>query len=171
MTKLRLPLVTDPTDEVRDLFARTKLRDGQPYNVMRALAHNPMILQRVNALGGVYATHSKLPLRDREIVILRAAARSRCDYQLSAHAPVARSAGLGDDEVGTIVAGGQLVDAHDNALLALADELHSSDNVSDPTWAALSADWGPTDLVELVTLVGFYRLLAGFLNTMRVPPD
>jgi 4-carboxymuconolactone decarboxylase len=167
----RLPLVTEPTDEVREYFAKTKLRDGHPYNVMRALAHHPMVLQRLNALGGVYATHSTIPLRVREIVVLRVAGRAGCGYQLAAHAPVARSAGLDEREVERIVGGGQLDDPGEQALLALADELHSSDDVSDATWAVLSADWGPADLVELVTLAGFYRLLAGFLNVMRVPVD
>ena len=171
MTTPRLPLVTNPTDEVRDLFAVTKLRDGHPYNVMRALAHHPMVLQRVNALGGVYATHSTIPLRAREIVVLRVAARAGCEYQLAAHADVARSAGLTEGQVAAITGGGKLEDPSEAALLALADEMHASDDVSDATWAALTADWGPGDLVEFVTLVGFYRLLAGFLNVMRVPVD
>ena len=54
------------------------------------------------------------------------------------------------------------------ALIALADELCADDCVSDITWTALRARWDDAELVELVALAGFYRMVSGFLNTLGV---
>lgn len=167
----RLPLVFEPSEEVRQILQNTALHDGEPYNIMRMLAHNPRILKRANVLGGAYAAHGSIPVRAREIVILRVASHTKCDYELAQHEPVARAAGLLDDEIDTVLAGGVLDAAIDRTLLAMTDELLQDDRVSPGTWSALSGDWSPSELVELVTMVGFYRLLAGFLNSFEVPID
>jgi alkylhydroperoxidase family enzyme len=56
-------------------------------------------------------------------------------------------------------------------LVALADELCATNNVSDATWAALAARWSDAELVELVALAGFYRMVSGFLNATGVELD
>jgi hypothetical protein len=40
--------------------------------------------------------------------------------------------------------------------------------VSDELWAALAARWSPPQLLELLVVAGWYRLLAGVLNAARV---
>ena len=49
--------------------------------------------------------------------------------------------------------------------------LPNSDDLTDATWSAAAAEWGEEDLIELILLVGNYRMLAGFLNAARVEPD
>jgi 4-carboxymuconolactone decarboxylase len=43
--------------------------------------------------------------------------------------------------------------------------------LNDTTFAALCRRWSDGELVELVALVGFYRMVSGFLNTMGVEPE
>ena len=43
--------------------------------------------------------------------------------------------------------------------------------MGDATWAALRGRWNEAELVELVAMAGFYRMVSGFLNTMGVPLD
>jgi 4-carboxymuconolactone decarboxylase len=43
--------------------------------------------------------------------------------------------------------------------------------VSDDTWAALSTRWSDAELVELLVVAGFYRLVSGFLNSAGVELD
>ena len=59
----------------------------------------------------------------------------------------------------------------DRALLALADELADDDCVSDATWARLAERWDDAELVELLVLAGFYRMVSGFLNSAGVQLD
>jgi alkylhydroperoxidase family enzyme len=56
-------------------------------------------------------------------------------------------------------------------LIALADEICADDCASDATFAALQGRWSDAELVELVALVGFYRMVSGFLNTLGVEPE
>ena len=165
----RLPLVTDPSEEVRQTLEKTLVRGGAPLNVFRMLAHNPRILKRFNVLGGAYLTKGALPPRVREIVVLRTAWNARCAYELGQHTLIARDAGLRDEEIASIASAAPRLPGDEALLIALADELFADDRVSDATWAALAERWAPSELVELVTMVGFYRMLAGFLNTFDVP--
>ena len=55
--------------------------------------------------------------------------------------------------------------------VTVTDELCSGDDLTDATWSAAAAEWGEEDLIELILLVGNYRMLAGFLNAARVAPD
>ncbi len=59
----------------------------------------------------------------------------------------------------------------DRALIALADELSDDDAVSDGTWATLARRWDEGQLVELLLLAGYYRMVSGFLNGVGAALD
>jgi acyl-CoA reductase-like NAD-dependent aldehyde dehydrogenase len=63
------------------------------------------------------------------------------------------------------------IDTRRAALIAMADELAADDCVTDATWAVLAARWGAAELVELLVVAGFYRLVSGFLNSAGVQLD
>jgi len=60
---------------------------------------------------------------------------------------------------------------HEQPLCAAADELHSSSQLSDQTWAALRAVLSDEQLVELPMLVGNYVMVSYLLNALRVAND
>jgi alkylhydroperoxidase family enzyme len=53
----------------------------------------------------------------------------------------------------------------------MADDLSADDCVSDATWATLATRWSDAELVELLVVAGFYRLVSGFLNSAGVQLD
>ena len=59
----------------------------------------------------------------------------------------------------------------DRALIAMADELCAHDCVGDSTWAALAERYTEEQLVELLMLAGYYRMISGFLNSAGVQLD
>ena len=59
-------------------------------------------------------------------------------------------------------------DSDDATLVALVDELCDEDIVSEVTWQALRTRWNDAQLLELLVLVGFYRLVSGMLNSVGV---
>lgn len=147
--------------------------DGRPLNIFGVLGHHPKLLKRFNLLGGFLLNKGLLPERERELVILRVGANARAVYEFGQHTVIGRRCGLSDDE---IVALTKSPDAHgwsddDRALIALADELAADDCVGDATWATLSARWSEAELVELLIVAGFYRLVSGFLNSAGVQLD
>jgi alkylhydroperoxidase family enzyme len=110
-----------------------------------------------------------LPAREREIVILRTGFRAGSEYEFGQHTRIGRDAGLTDAEIARLAdAGhGDWNDA-DRALVDMVDELCADDVVSDPTWQRLAQHWDEAQLLELLVLAGYYRLVSGFLNSVGV---
>lgn len=143
--------------------------DGHPLNIFGTLAHHPLLLKRYIALGGVFLRFGLLPARERELVILRTGWRTGCEYEFGQHTPLGLAAGLTGEEVARVTRPGlEGWSPGDAALLELVDDLHRSDRASDATWARLAGRWSEPELVELLALVGFYRMTAGFLNSAGV---
>lgn len=165
----RIAPVTEPDEEQAALLAKTLLtKDGRPLNLFATLAHNPLLLKRFNALGGFFLRHGELPARERELVILRVAARTGSVYEHAQHVAIGEQVGLSRDEIDR--AGGPL-DAwgeQDRTLLRFVDEMVDSDGAGVTTWEALGEHYSDVQLLELALLVGFYRMLAAFLVVVGV---
>ncbi len=165
----RIAPVTEPDDEQAALLSKTLLtKDGRPLNLFATLAHNPLLLKRFNALGGFFLRHGELPARERELVILRVAARTGSDYEHAQHVIVSEQVGLSRDEIDR--AGGPLETwgDDDRTLLRFVDEMIDSDGAEVMTWGSLGERYSDVQMLELSLLVGFYRMLAGFLVVVGV---
>jgi alkylhydroperoxidase family enzyme len=163
-----------PDPDLADVLGKTSAAfDGRPLNIFGTLAHQPRLLKRFNALGGAFLAHGLLPAREREIVILRAGWNCRSVYEFGQHTLLGRAAGLTDEEISALATTRAVHrwSADDEALIALADEICGDDCAGDATFDALRRRWNDAELVELVALVGFYRMVSGFLNTMGVEPE
>jgi alkylhydroperoxidase family enzyme len=164
----------DVTDaELRDTLAGALTHDGRPLNIFGVLGHHPKLLKRFNLLGGFILNKGLIPERERELVILRVGWNARAVYEFGQHTVIGQRCGLTDDEIAALTSS---PDDHewspdDRALIALADDLHDDDCVSDDTWRALAARWSEAELVELLVVAGFYRLVSGFLNSAGVQLD
>ena len=75
-------------------------------------------------------------------------------------------------EVSRVEAGGlDGGEGTDRILLRATDELLATDDLADGTWTALRAAYDERRAIEIVMLVGHYRMLATALRTLRVQPD
>jgi alkylhydroperoxidase family enzyme len=147
--------------------------DGRPLNIFGVLAHHPKLLKRFNLLGGFILNKGLVPERERELVILRVGWNAQAVYEFGQHTVIGLRCGLTQDEIDALTKapGDHDWSADDRALIALADDLAADDCVSDATWAALTGRWGDAELVELLIVAGFYRLVSGFLNSAGVQLD
>jgi AhpD family alkylhydroperoxidase len=170
----RIAPVADPDDDQRARLAKTPhTEQGRPVNLFATLAHRPRLMARVNALGGCLALDCELRARERELVILRAAANAGCSYEIGHHRISGRRAGLTAEETEAAVSPGS--EHHwstsDRVLLNVVDELAESADVSDASWEALDGELDQGSRIDLLILAGFYRMIAGFLNGARVELD
>ena len=138
-------------------------------NIFRTLARNERLSKGFLQLGGHLLGGGVLPVREREIVILRTGFRSGSEYEFGQHTRIGSKGGLTEEEIDRLAdsASGQW-NPNDAALVALVDELCDEDFVSDATWQALSTRWTDAELLELLVLTGFYRLVSGMLNSVGV---
>lgn len=140
-----------------------------PLNIFRTLAHHPRLLDRFNRFGGFLLYKGLLPERERELVILRTGFRCASVYEFGQHTRIGTGAGLTAVEISRLAteetAGWN---AADGDLVSMVDELCATNTVTDATWSALAARWSEPQLLELVVVAGFYRLVSGFLNSVGV---
>ena len=141
-------------------------------NIFKTIGRHPKMLDGIGRLGGFLLSGVGLPPRERELVILRTGWRSGSVYEWGQHVVIGRREGVTDEELRRLRTPGLAgwSDA-DRPLIAFVDELCQTNDVSDATWTALAARFTPEQLIELVVLGGFYRLIAGTLNTLRVELD
>ncbi len=168
------PIEADDVDgELAEILAGSLTRDGRPLNIFGVLGRHPKLLKRFNLLGGFLLNKGLLPERERELVILRVGWNAQAKYEFGQHTVIGRRSGITDDEIVAVTKdpGAHPWSDDDLALLALADELCDDDCVSDATWHALASRWSDAELVELLVVAGFYRLVSGFLNSTGVELD
>lgn len=100
------------------------------------------------------------------------AATCGSDYELTQHRRIGRRSGLSAEEIARVEADGlDGWSGSDRVLLAVADELLAAEDVADETWATLRREYDERVAIELVMLVGHYRMLATALRALRVRPD
>ena len=163
--------MTDVDGELAETLAGALTHDGTPLNIFGVLGRHPKLLKRFNLLGGYLLNKGLVPDREREIVILRVGWNARAKYEFGQHTIIGKRVGLTDDEIAALTRDDGDWSDDDTALIALADDLHRDDCVTDETWDALSARWSDEQLVELLVVAGFYRLVSGFLNSAGVQLD
>ena len=155
-----------PEEQVRELLGER----GRPLNIFLTLAKHEPLFAAFGQLGGyLLGRQATVPRRERELVILRVGWRSGSAYEFGQHTVIGKQVGLTDDEINRLAAEPLAGWADDDAtLLAMADELCADNDVSDQTWAGLAARWSEQQLLELLILAGFYRLVSGFLRSVGV---
>jgi len=146
---------------------------GEVRGPFLALIHHPELAQRLQQLGEQLRWGAKLPPRLVELAVLVTARRWTCQHEWFIHEKLARKAGLAD-EIIVFVSQNKIpsMDADAAAVHAFCTEAHASGRVSDATFSDAKERFGLEGALELLTLCGYYSLMAMVLNTAGFPlPD
>ncbi len=165
------PLPADQWDDtVKDIMSRF---DGEPLNIFKTMANHPELMKRWLVFANHILGKSTLPVRERELAILRIGYLCRSGYEWGQHVLIARRAKITDDEIRSIKVGPDAKgwsDA-DRLLLKATDELHADAHVSDATWKGLAKHFDTRQLMDIVFTVGQYNLVSMALNSFGVQAD
>ncbi len=140
-------------------------------NVIGTLVRHEDLLKAWLGLAQQLLFSDRVSPRDRELVVLRVALRTDCEYEWANHVQSAMGAGTTVDEILSLSRASAAWTDPDAALLRAVDELCADDCVSDATWTALAATRDDLQLIEILCLIGYYRMNAGLLNSMGVQPE
>jgi alkylhydroperoxidase family enzyme len=149
----------------------TIMRGAPPLMLFRVIAGNSRAWDKFRA-GGLL-DRGALSLREREIVIDRTCALTRCEYEWGVHiAFFAKAAELTDEQVGATVHG--KADATcwspaEQSLIAAVDALHHRATWTDQEFAALSSHYDEAKIFEIILLCGFYRTVSYVANGLALP--
>jgi 4-carboxymuconolactone decarboxylase len=138
--------------------------DGALRGPFDAMLLAPAVGSALQELGAVLRFRTTLAPRHREIATLTVAHLCASRYEWEAHSVHGRAAGLSQDEIESLRTPSPVLadDAEEivvQATRALLEKGPLPDDVSTDATRLLGAD----QLFELVTLVGYYRLLAAVL--------
>lgn len=115
--------------------------------------------------------HTSLSQRTRQVVILTVGAVWQAPYELYAHSAVGRRAGLADDAVRTLAAGGLPEQLSDDEVVAhrVARALSVEHHVEDALYREAENRFGPTGVADIVMLTGIYHTVCAILNVFAIP--
>ncbi len=147
--------------------------DPANFEVIGVLVRHPELAKVFLRFNGLLLQRTSLSARLRELVILRVALHDRSAFEWAEHVKAARDAGITDSEVEALVRGGDGFEGDDRSALDATDELIGSGRLTPDSWSRIDADLGTHAAMELVFLVGTYRMLATAFATwgLTPPPD
>jgi len=147
------------------------MRGAPPLMLFSVFANNARAWEKFRA--GSLLDRGPLSLREREIVIDRTCALTKCEYEWGVHvATFATAAHLTEEQIRATVLG----DANsvcwspaERALIAAVDALHHRATLSADEFAALAAHYEDAKIFEIILLCGFYRTVSYLANGLDLP--
>lgn len=140
-------------------------------NFFKVLVQHPQLFGSYTPFAMQLGTRTILPVRDKEVIILRTSALCHETYELAHHLYIAREAGMTDAEIAAAQAGGEGLSPFEQLLIRAVEDLVGNYCISDEIWAALAEHYTTQQLIELVFMVANYTLLAMVNNSLDIRPE
>ncbi|GAC1602874.1 MAG: hypothetical protein NVS3B21_31160 [Acidimicrobiales bacterium] len=157
------------------LLARPYYATGDPGAIVAALAHVPELLEAALPFIGMVLGPSAIPVRTKELVIVRTSAEAGCQFCIDAHSVVALDSGLSVAEVralrGERTIASTFLDPGERALLEWVDVVTLPGPVRPgDRWAALEY-FKDHELVELTVVAAATLMLNRFCTALNLSTD
>jgi 4-carboxymuconolactone decarboxylase len=153
---------------------REALGGWEELSFTQVLLRHPRMYRSFVPHMGALVNQTELPVRDRQIVILRMLTLCGDTYETAHHLVISREVGLSEPEIDAALAGaGPRLSGSEHALLRATEELHRDQCIGDETWAALGAAYTLEQRMELVFLAGCFQTVAMLTKTfgIELEPD
>lgn len=154
-------------DKVVERF-RSTAPDAPPVpSAIATMLHHPALAGPWLAYNNVLLWSPALTHRQRELMVLRVAWRTRSEYEWVQHVRLSGRYEVTAEDVEAIAAGAasDRWTPLERDLLDATDQLLDRSRIEDDTWARLAAQFDERQLVELVFVVGTYTCLAMAFNS------
>jgi AhpD family alkylhydroperoxidase len=171
----RVPLIEEhASPDIAALSAKIRgARGGQLHEFYRALLHTPGLASAWFDFNNAVRFQTRLDDRIRELVIMRVAVLTGCDYVFEVHkAQYAKPAGVTPEEVEALRerSASPLFDGRDSALLAYVDAMSRDVEVADAVFRRLRGHFSDREVVELTVLTAAYNMHTRFLKALGFEP-
>jgi AhpD family alkylhydroperoxidase len=158
------------------LLARPYFQDSDPGPIVAALAHVPEVLEVAMPFISALYGPSALPVRLKEIVVVRTSAHLECRYCIESHSVVALDAGFSCSEILGLQDLDDAVrerwssdEAGEPALMAWIDAVAgTTGSVPKVIARDLRAWFSPAEIVELTLLIGATMMLNRFCTALGI---
>jgi AhpD family alkylhydroperoxidase len=169
-----VPVVDVPASIVQQLTDLGAGPEAATNLLYRTLANNPDQLVGWVEMAWRLRQLSETPLRLRELMILRGAQLSRCEFERIGHTLRARAAGVSDDVIDQVATWrtSTVFSADELVAFALIEEMLAG-AVSDASLDDLAAHFDVPQQIELILTAGFYAMVPRVIDALRLvrPPE
>jgi len=178
MADWRIPKIPreEWTDEAREVFAfwgePNSWEEGSKTNIMMVMANNPDLGKAYNVFGKHILVTNTVPLRERELVVMRVAWLVQSEYEWHNHVGYCLNLGMNLEEIAAIKEGADSAfpfSDFDRAVMRGCDELVRNNDLTDATWEALSKGFDRKQLMDYVAMIGSYVQTSWMITAFRMP--
>jgi 4-carboxymuconolactone decarboxylase len=168
----RLPQLRDEefTDETRAFFGQWTggiFNNADTNPVLRTFAHHPALANAFSPLNIHLLSQNTLPVKQRQIAIMRVAWITRATYMWSSHLQTSVSCGLSPEMYGPIQCGADdpYFTPFEATVIRATEDLVNDRKVSDANWQSLMAEWDEKQMLDFLFTVGCYVMVAGVMRS------
>lgn len=169
----RLPQVRDEdfTDETRAFMGQWTggiFSNADKNPVLRTFAHHPILANAFSPLNiHLLGPDNSLPVKQRQIAIMRVAWITGATYMWSSHLNTSRLCGLTDEFYAPVQRGPDdpYFTEFERVLVRATDALVREHKIGDADWDALMAEWDARQMLDFLFTVGCYAMIAGVMRS------
>lgn len=168
------PLRPEETNaEARSFLARWTggiFRNAEANPVLLTFAHHPALADAFSQLNIHLLSANTLPVKQRQIAIMRTAWLCKATYMWSSHLNTSVACGLSPEMFEPIKTGADhsYFTEFERAVVQATDELVNDRTLVDETWNALMREWSEQQMLDFLFTVGVYVTTAGVMRATGV---
>lgn len=167
------PLQAPYSEQVTQAFDVVMPKGMPPLGIFRTMARNPRVLSRM--VSGGLLDKGSISLADRELVILRACALCKAEYEWGVHVTgFAKKAGFTEAQIEDTCrerSDKSLWSDEQNLLISMVEQLHQQHSIDNTIWEQLAQAYTEEQLIELVMLAGLYHAVSFVVNAFQIPKE
>ena len=171
----RMPQIQpeDFSDEAKAMFARWTqgpFKDADKNPVLKTFIHAPKLADLFSQLNLHLLLTNSVPVRQRQIAIMRTAWITKATYMWSSHLRTSMSFGLEPELYRPLQVGADdpYFTEFEKVIIRATEELVNDRKIGEANWAALSAEWSHEQMLDFMFTVGAYVLVAGVMRSTGV---
>ncbi len=164
---------TEATPAVGEIYDRYMRTRGNVPNMFRTMAHRPQIFETMIAHFEAVLQTGTVPLRLKELVIVRTSQLNGCEYCLASHSQIALRLGWTREQLDGLAHASVRSDftAAEKAALRLAEQMTLDANgIPDEDFDNLRKHFDEGEVVELMAAIGLFNYFNRFNNALQLEP-
>ena len=155
---------------IYDRYMRTR---GNVPNMFRTIAHRPEIFETMIAHFEAILQTGTVPLRLKELVIVRTSQLNPCEYCLASHSKICLNLGWTREQIDHLAQFESRDDFSpaEKAALRLSERMtRDANNIPDEEFDALRSHFDEGEVVELMAAIGLFNYFNRFNNALQMEP-
>ena len=170
ISRLERDQVTAETGVIYDRYLQQR---GNVPNMFRTVAHRPEIFQTMIAHFEAVLHTGTLPLKLKELAIVRTSQLNQCSYCLASHSRICKKLGWSDDQLVNLADyNGRTDFTHQEKIaLQLAEWMTRNERpLTDEQWNQVRDVFSEGEVVELMAAIGLFNYFNRFNNLLDMEP-